>query len=89
MSQIQNSIEQTIDNIWLYFQTIPGSAIVIRYIKSSYQNDPIRSVIELFLFLFAMRYLLSPSYSVQKSKGFVEFNEDVCYTAASRLRLKN
>ncbi|KAF2144471.1 uncharacterized protein K452DRAFT_245334 [Aplosporella prunicola CBS 121167] len=50
------------------FHRIPGSAIVLRYIKSSYQNDPVRSAVELFLFLFFVRYLLSPKYSTQKQK---------------------
>ncbi|KAL2359015.1 hypothetical protein RJZ56_008154, partial [Blastomyces dermatitidis] len=35
------------------FHRVPGSAILLRYIKSSYQNDPVRSAVELFLFLFA------------------------------------
>lgn len=49
-----------------YIERIPGSGIVLRYIRSSYQNDPIRSVIELVLFLFTVRYLLTPSYSTKK-----------------------
>ncbi len=40
------------------FQKIPGSAIVARYVASSYQNDPIRSLLELFLVLFALRTVL-------------------------------
>ncbi|KAF2738312.1 PLP-dependent transferase [Polyplosphaeria fusca] len=51
-----------------HFQKLPGSAILLRYIKSSYQNDPARSAIELFLVIFAIRYLLAPTYSTQKSK---------------------
>ena len=46
-------------------QRVPGYPIFMRYLKSSYQNDPIRSGIELFLFLFAMRYLLSSTYSTK------------------------
>lgn len=57
------------------FQKIPGSAIVIRYIRSSYQNDPIRSLVELFLFIFAVRYLLAPAYSTKKTKN-VPLTED-------------
>lgn len=57
------------------FQKIPGSAIVIRYIRSSYQNDPIRSAVELFLFIFAVRYLLAPAYSTKKTKN-VPLTED-------------
>lgn len=55
---------------------VPGSAIVLRYIKSSYQDDPIRSGIELFLVLFALRYLLAPSYSTQKTNS-VKLTEEV------------
>ena len=50
------------------FHKIPGSAIFLRYVKSSYQNDPIRSAVELFLVLFAIRYLLSSRY-VTKHEG--------------------
>jgi len=57
-------------------QKIPGSAIVIRYIQSSYQNDPVRSAIELLLFLFTVRYLLAPSYSTKKPNKVV-LTEDV------------
>jgi hypothetical protein len=79
LHQLQDTIEETLRNASLYFQKLPGSSIFIRYIKSSYQDDPIRSAVELFLFLFAVRYLLAPSYSVQKSKGYVDFTDDVSY----------
>ncbi|CAF9920186.1 MAG: serine palmitoyltransferase component [Heterodermia speciosa] len=59
----------------LQFQKMPGSAIFLRYVKSSYQNDPIRSAVELFLFLFAIRYLLAPSYSTQK-KSYVTLSDE-------------
>ena len=58
------------------FQKVPGSAILLRYIKSSYQNDPVRSAIELMLFTFAVGYLLSPSYSTVKPNK-VKLTEDV------------
>lgn len=66
---------------WLHeaseaFQKVPGSAVLIRYIQSSYQNDPIRSGIELVLFIFFVRYLLSPSYSTQK-QNFIKLRDDV------------
>jgi len=56
---------------------VPGSAMLVRYIKSSHQNDPVRTVVELFLFIFFIRYLLAPKYSTQK-KGYVELTEEVC-----------
>jgi serine palmitoyltransferase len=58
------------------FQKVPGSAVLIRYVQSSYQNDPIRSAIELVLVLFFIRYLLSPSYSTHK-QNFIKLREDV------------
>jgi len=57
------------------FHKIPGSAIFVRYVKSSYQNDPIRSAVELFLVLFAIRYLLSPKYSTKPNH--VTLSEEV------------
>jgi serine palmitoyltransferase len=57
------------------FQKLPGSAIFLRYIKSSYQNDPIRSAVELFLVLFAVRYLLAPKYSTKPN--YVTLSEEV------------
>jgi len=85
ITQIQHTVEQTAHDAWLNIQKIPGSAIVLRYIKSSYQNDPVRSAIELFLFLFAVRYLLAPSYSVQKSKNYADFTEAVSLTMPAHL----
>ena len=58
------------------FSKVPGSAILLRYVKSSYQDDPIRSAVELFLFLFAVRYLLAPSYRPQ-SNSFVKLSDEV------------
>jgi serine palmitoyltransferase len=57
------------------FVKIPGSAIFLRYVKSSYQDDPIRSAVELFLVLFAIRYLLAPKYSTKPN--LVRLSEDV------------
>ncbi|KAL7905759.1 Gaa1-like protein [Trichoderma velutinum] len=56
------------------FQKLPGSAMLARYIQSSYQNDPVRSAIELILVLFFIRYLMSPSYSTHK-QNFVKLRE--------------
>lgn len=58
------------------FQKVPGSAVLVRYVQSSYQNDPIRSALELVLVIFFIRYLLSPSYSTQK-QNYVKLRDDV------------
>lgn len=54
--------ESLTDNFLRYLNSLgrlPGGPIVLRYIKSSYQNDPVRSLFELALFLFAVKYFLS------------------------------
>jgi hypothetical protein len=61
------------------FHKIPGSAIFLRYVKSSYQNDPVRSAVELFLVLFAIRYLLAPKYSTKPN--YVKLSEEVSVLA--------
>ncbi|KAL1884150.1 hypothetical protein VTK73DRAFT_6819 [Phialemonium thermophilum] len=71
---------QTQASLWLreasyLFQQVPGSAVLIRYVRSSYQNDPVRSAIELILVIFFIRYLLSPSYSTSK-QNFIKLRED-------------
>ncbi|EOD45047.1 Serine palmitoyl transferase subunit [Neofusicoccum parvum] len=68
LHELQQSAAGLINDAQTQFHKLPGSAIILRYIKSSYQNDPVRSAVELFLFLFAVRYLLAPKYSTQKQK---------------------
>ena len=68
-AEIQSTFLHLLDLAIAAFQTIPGSAILIRYIQKSHQNDPVRTVVELFLFIFAVRYLLAPSYSTKKEKN--------------------
>ena len=69
-----------LDEVSDSFQKLPGSSIFLRYVKSSYQNDPVRSGIELFLCLFAVRYLLAPAYSTQK-KSYVTLSDEVRQSA--------
>lgn len=60
------------------FYQIPGSQVVARYVKSSHQNDPGRTVLELILFLFAVRTLLqSRTRKDGTGKHFISFNEKV------------
>lgn len=71
-AQLGELLQQASSN----FHKVPGSAVLIRYIQSSYQNDPVRSAIELILVIFFIRYLLSPSYSTDK-QNYVKLKEDV------------
>ncbi|KAK9328592.1 pyridoxal phosphate-dependent transferase [Lipomyces starkeyi] len=66
-------INSTVESISAQFIRIPGSAIVLRYVRSSYQNDPMRSFLELCLFLFAVRYFLASKYSFAK-KDFIKLS---------------
>lgn len=65
------------ENALEHFQKIPGSSVVVRYIRSSHQNDPIRSAVELFLFLFAIYYLLRPAYSTTKKTHVPLTDEEI------------
>ncbi|KAF9045050.1 serine palmitoyltransferase [Panaeolus papilionaceus] len=56
--------------------SIPGSAVLLRYIKSSHQNDPGRTLLELILVLFAIRTLLqSRTRADRNGKHFIQFSE--------------
>jgi hypothetical protein len=77
VQEVQNVVIGYANELAVQFQKIPGSAILLRYIRSSYQNDPVRSAVEAFLFLFVVRYLLSPKYSTKKEKN-VKLSEEVC-----------
>ncbi|KAJ8607588.1 hypothetical protein MRB53_040219 [Persea americana] len=68
IAELPTTALRFVDTAFTNFEKLPGSAIVIRYIRSSYQDDPIRSIIEAFLLIFAVRYLLAPSYSTNKAK---------------------
>ncbi|KAL6721146.1 serine palmitoyltransferase component [Lecanora helva] len=71
----QSWLNDILREVSAQLQRVPGSAIFLRYVKSSYQDDPVRSAVELFLVLFAIRYLLSPTYSTQK-KSYVTLSDE-------------
>ena len=58
---------------------MPGRDIIMRYIASSYQNDPVRSLLELLLLLFAIRTILQNRTSGgQNTTNFVNLSRKVC-----------
>ncbi|KAK3321668.1 pyridoxal phosphate-dependent transferase [Apodospora peruviana] len=75
LTEVQAQMTGWVNEAASAFQKVPGSAVLIRYVRSSYQNDPVRSAIELILVLFFIRYLLSPSYSTSK-QNFIKLTED-------------
>ncbi|KAI9833803.1 MAG: serine palmitoyltransferase component [Phylliscum demangeonii] len=77
LAEVQQLLGRLLEQVGRLLHKMPGSAILLRYIRSSYQNDPVRSAVELFLFLFFIRYLLAPTYSTQKQKqNFVALTEE-------------
>jgi serine palmitoyltransferase len=79
LQEVQAQLTGWLNEATSAFQKVPGSAVLIRYVRSSYQNDPVRSAIELVLVIFFIRYLLAPSYSTSK-QNFIKLTEDVSYT---------
>jgi serine palmitoyltransferase len=75
LHEVQTLVNEYLNRAVSAFQQVPGSAVIIRYVRSSYQNDPARSAIELVLVIFFIRYLLSPSYSTSKV-NYVKLTED-------------
>lgn len=59
------------------FYLLPGHDIVARYIASSYQNDPVRSLLELILFLFLVRTVLQNRTRANRL-NFVSMSKKVC-----------
>ena len=72
----QKFVVESFNELTNKFHQVPGSEILIRYIQSSYQNDPVRSAIELILVIFFIRYLLAPSYATHTG-NFVTLTEEV------------
>ncbi|KAJ7982865.1 serine palmitoyltransferase [Mycena polygramma] len=63
-------------NLESAFSSIPGSAVVVRYVKSSHQNDPGRTILELILAAFAIFTLLqSRTRTDRNGKHFIKFDE--------------
>ena len=60
------------------FYKIPGSQVLARYVKSSHQNDPGRTLLEVILLIFAIRTLLQSRTRADNSgKHFIQFSEKV------------
>jgi hypothetical protein len=49
-------------------QQVPGLAVVVRYVQRSYQNDPIRVIIEVLVFIWALYYVLKRDETKDNTK---------------------
>lgn len=82
------SISALINLLSTAFHKIPGSPIIIRYIRSSYQNDPWRSLLEVLLVAFALRTVLKGrTRGDGQSKSFIKFSNKVSRLETSEARL--
>ena len=71
-------IAYSVSTIQRSFNALPGSAVIVRYVKSSHQNDPFRTVLEAILVIFAIRTLLhSRTRSDTTGKHFIKFSDNV------------
>ena len=75
LQDAQKFLDEGLRQIGAILGKLPGSAMFVRYIRSSYQNDPARSAIELAIVLFFVTYLLKPR-SESKTRGHVELTEE-------------
>ncbi|GLB39604.1 putative aminotransferase class I and II [Lyophyllum shimeji] len=58
------------------FNKLPGSAVIQRYVRSSHQNDPGRTILELILVIFAIRTLMqSRTRADRAEKHFIQFSD--------------
>lgn len=77
-SPLVDSVHGAMASLHTGFARLPGSAIFLRYVKSSYQDDPIRSILELILVIFAIRTILqSRTRGGSSSSNFVKLSEKV------------
>ncbi|KAI8146690.1 pyridoxal phosphate-dependent transferase [Fennellomyces sp. T-0311] len=58
-------INSTVNSVYELIVAIPGSHLVLSYVKNAYQDDPFRIILELFLVFFALKYMLSKKYKPQ------------------------
>ncbi|KAL9709208.1 serine palmitoyltransferase component [Leucoagaricus gongylophorus] len=73
LEPILHFLTSTLTSAETAFNKLPGSAVIQRYVKSSHQNDPGRTLLELFLFIFAVRTLLQSR--TRADKNFIQFSD--------------
>jgi serine palmitoyltransferase len=67
-----------------FYSTLPFSSALLRYIKNSYQHDPMRVLIELALVVFMVKYLMTKAYKIGNRE--VELTTQVTFCAIYNLR---
>ncbi|EJU01455.1 serine palmitoyltransferase [Dacryopinax primogenitus] len=76
LEPVLNYVNASLSYLYHSFLSIPGSSILIRYVRSSYQNDPLRTLLEIILLLFALRTILqSRTRADRAAKNYVQLSE--------------
>ena len=83
MASTTDALFIVLDNLYESIQKIPGSNLVIDYIKSSYQNDPFRIVLEALLLFFAIKYITSKKY--KPNSNDIKLTEKVLFLSFFRI----
>lgn len=74
LENIYAEVETSFGRFLSLVREIPGGAIIINYIRASYKNYPYRSLFELALALFAIRYFLASKFSYNE-KDMVKLSD--------------
>lgn len=86
--EIQSVADQTLQPLFILlsygfhqaqkgFNSIPGSAVLLRYIRESHRNDPGRTLLEVLLALFALWTLVQSRRRAERvAKSFVKLTEE-------------
>jgi serine palmitoyltransferase len=78
MNATLDYLSYSLENLETGFYKIPGSQVLARYVKSSHQNDPGRTLLEVILLIFVIRTLLQSRTRADGSgKHFIQFSERV------------
>lgn len=77
LEPVLDFLARTLTSAETAFNKLPGSAVIQRYVKSSHQNDPGRTILELILFFFAIRTLLQSR--TRADKNFIQFSDKVTF----------
>jgi len=74
LGPVLDFLEYSLTTAQTTFNKLPGSAVVLRYVKSSHQDDPGRTLLELILVIFVIRTLLQSRTRAERSgKHFIQF----------------
>lgn len=72
---IVEAIKETFSLIWYKASEYPVFALILDYIRRSYQNDPARVAIEVLLLFFALKYLTMMKGSRGRAGGQPKLSE--------------